>query len=65
MEKVKSGDRIKIVNMEGEPSYKGREGIVAHIDDVGQIHRTWDGGTLIPKIDIYIIIERQRVNQQS
>ena len=38
MDKVKVGNKIKIINMEGEPHYKDREGVVTHIDDAGQIH---------------------------
>ena len=41
MEKVKIGDTIKIIKMEGEPQYTNREGVVTHIDDAGQIHGTW------------------------
>ena len=41
MEKIKIGDTIKIIKMEGEPQYTNREGVVTHIDDVGQIHGSW------------------------
>ena len=41
MEKVKIGDTIKIIKMDGEPQYTNREGVVTHIDDAGQIHGTW------------------------
>jgi len=34
MEKVKIGDTIKIIKMDGEPQYTNREGVVTHIDDV-------------------------------
>ena len=43
MDKVKVGARIKIINMEGEPHYTNRDGVVTHIDDAGQIHSTWGG----------------------
>ena len=33
MEKVKIGDTIKIIKMDGEPQYTDREGVVTHIDD--------------------------------
>ena len=56
MNNVLIGDRIKIIHMEGEPHYKGREGVVTHIDDAGQIHGTWGGCALIPEIDTYAII---------
>ena len=58
MSKVKIGDRIKIIKMEGEPRYKGREGVVTHIDDAGQIHGTWGGCAIVPKIDTYIILPK-------
>ena len=56
MNNVHIGDRIKIINMEGEPQYKGREGVVTHIDDAGQIHGTWGGCAIIPEVDDYMII---------
>jgi len=57
MDKVKIGDTIKIIKMEGEPQYTDREGIVTHIDDVGQIHGTWGGCAIIPEVDNFIIIK--------
>ena len=57
MEKVKIGDTIKIIKMDGEPQYKDREGIVTHIDDAGQIHGTWGGCAIIPEVDEFIILE--------
>ena len=56
MDNIKIGDHIKILNMEGEPQYKDREGVITHIDDAGQIHGTWGGCALIPEIDTYILI---------
>ena len=58
MDKVNVGDKIKIITMQGEPQYKGREGVVTHIDDAGQIHGTWGGCAVIPSVDTYIIMER-------
>ena len=57
MENVRIGDTIKIIKMEGEPQYKGKEGVVTHIDDVGQIHGTWGGCAVIPLVDTYIILK--------
>lgn len=57
MDNVKIGDRIKIINMEGEPQYTDREGVVTHIDDAGQIHGTWGGCAIITEVDEFIIIE--------
>ena len=56
MDKVKIGDKIKIINMEGEPQYTNREGIVTHIDDAGQLHGTWGGCAIITEIDEFIIL---------
>ena len=58
MDKVHIGDKIKIIKMEGEPQYTNREGVVTHIDDVGQIHGTWGGCAIITKVDTYIIVKR-------
>lgn len=58
---VKIGDKIKIIHMDGEPQYTGKEGIVDHIDDAGQIHTTAGGCALIPGIDIFEIIERKEM----
>ena len=55
MDKVKIGDTIKIIKMEGEPQYTNREGVVTHIDDAGQIHGTWGGCAIVPEVDTYII----------
>ena len=53
---VKVGDKIKIINMKDEPQYTGKEGVVEFIDDEGQIHGTWGGCALNPKIDEYQIL---------
>ena len=34
---VKVGDKIRILNMEGEPDYTGRIGTVIYIDDAWMI----------------------------
>ena len=57
MNKVNIGDTIKIINMEGEPQYTDRVGIVTHIDDVGQIHGTWGGCALISSVDTYLTLK--------
>lgn len=48
------GTRIRIVRMEGEPGYAGREGRVTHIDDAGELHGTWGGCALLPERDTWI-----------
>lgn len=57
---MKTGDKIKIVYMEGEPHYTGREGVVVRIDDAGQIHGTWGGCAIIPETDSFEILEGDR-----
>ena len=55
-QKVKVGDKIKILSMNGEKNYSDRVGVVEYIDDMGQIHGTWGGCALIPNIDKFVII---------
>ena len=57
MPKVKVGDRLKIIYMDGEPQYSGRTGQVTLIDDIGQIHGTWGGCAIIPETDEFEIIQ--------
>lgn len=47
------GKKIKIICMDGEPRYTGKEGIVTYVDDMGQLHGTWGGCALIPDTDSY------------
>ena len=54
--KAKIGDKIRIIEMEGEPGYTGKIGEVDFIDDAGQIHGTWGGCALIPNLDKFEII---------
>lgn len=53
------GAKVLIVDMEGEPRYSGRYGIIEHIDDIGQLHGTWGGCALVPSIDKFIIVKNQ------
>ena len=55
---IKIGDRIRIIEMKGEPQYTGKEGTVTSIDGIGQVHGTWGGCAVIPKYDTYEIIEK-------
>lgn len=59
MEKIKIGDKIKIINMVGEPQYTNKEGIITHIDDAGQIHGTWGGCAIMLNIDKFKIINEK------
>lgn len=59
MKAAQKGDKLKILYMEGEPQYTGREGYVQHVDDAGQLHGTWGGCAVIPETDDYEIIKRR------
>lgn len=54
---VKVGDKIKIIKMQGEEQYNGKEGVVTSIDDIGQIHGTWGGCSIVPEVDEYEILK--------
>lgn len=54
---VEVGDTIKIIYMNGEPQYSGKQGVVTYIDSIGQIHGTWGGCAIIPSEDEYEIIK--------
>ena len=54
---AKVGDKIKILHMDGEPQYTGREGEIIHIDSLGQLHGTWGGCALIPGTDEFEVIK--------
>ena len=51
------GDTIRIIDMSGEPRYCGREGVVTHIDSMGQLHGTWGGLAVIPGTDSFEVLE--------
>lgn len=61
---VDIGDKIKIIEMKGEPQYAGREGIVTSIDGIGQVHGTWGGCAVIPMYDNYVILEKGEQNAE-
>lgn len=56
LNEAKIGDKVKIIFMDGEPKYSGKEGIIEFIDDAGQLHGTWGGCALIPGVDEFKII---------
>ena len=56
---VKIGDKIRIIYMEGEPQYSGKEGVVRTIDDMGQIHTTAGGCAVIPGVDEFEVISNE------
>lgn len=60
--KAKVGDTIKIISFSGdcyesERRLIGKTGVVEYIDDLGAIHGTWGGLSLLPEDD-YIIIKK-------
>ncbi len=57
--KVNVGDTIRIIEMQGEPQYAGREGVVRSIDDAGQLHGSWGGLAVIPGEDQFELITRK------
>ena len=54
--KANIGDIVKIITMEGEPHYDGRVAVVRLIDDIGQLHGSWGGLAINPKVDTIEII---------
>lgn len=60
---VHEGDTIRINSMEDpyipQGSYDGREGVVEHIDSIGQLHGTWGGLAVIPGKDSFTVIKRK------
>lgn len=60
---VKVGDKIKIISLYdcgGEDvsahEYAGKEGVVDHIDDLGQLHGSWGGLAVVPEVDEFEVI---------
>ena len=53
----KVGQRIRIIHLEGEGNrYDGKEGIIEHIDGIGQLHGTWGWLAVIPEADEFRVI---------
>jgi hypothetical protein len=61
MARVKVGDTIRIIRMEDVRAndYNGKEGVVEHIDSIGQLHGTWGGLAVIPECDSFVIIKNK------
>jgi len=53
---IKVGKHIKIIDMVGEPTYKGKVGRITDIDDAGQLHGTWGGLAIIPDQDKFELV---------
>ena len=55
---IEIGMKIKIIHLEGENGvYDGREGVVEHIDSIGQLWGTWGGLAIIPDVDDFEILK--------
>lgn len=57
------GDRIRIIRMDDcngrdaqAREYNGREGVITHIDSIGQLHGTWGGLAVQPENDDFEIL---------
>lgn len=51
------GKKIRIIDMEGEPQYSGKTGVVKSVDDIGQLHGSWGGCAIQPERDDFEVIE--------
>ena len=53
----KVGQKVRIIHLEGEDNrYDGKEGVIEHIDGIGQLHGTWGGLAIIPEADEFTVI---------
>ena len=52
------GDFIQILEMNGEPEYTGKQGVITHIDDAVQLHGTWGSLAIIPNLDKVMILKQ-------
>ena len=55
------GTKIRIINMQGEPQYAGKEGVISHIgiDPWGDTYYsgTWGGCSVYPGTDTIEVIQ--------
>lgn len=51
------GKVIKIIEMIGEPQYKGKIGTVEYVDDIGQLHGNWGGCGVLYDTDEFEVIK--------
>jgi len=42
------GQKIRIIEMVGEPQYTGKTGTVTKVDGIGQVRGTWGGCAIRP-----------------
>lgn len=59
---IKLGDKIRIIEMKGEPEYTDKLGEVTVIDGIGQLHGTWGGLAIIPEEDTFEVIKENDTN---
>ena len=53
----KVGQQVRIIHLEGEDTrYDGKEGVIEHIDGIGQLHGTWGALAIIPEADKFTVI---------
>jgi hypothetical protein len=50
------GKEIRIITMEGEPHYTGKQGIIKSVDGIGQLHGSWGGLAVNPSIDNFEVL---------
>lgn len=60
---AKVGDKIRIIRMDDcggtdwqARTYNGKEGVVEHIDSIGQLFGTWGGLAVNPECDDFEVI---------
>ena len=53
----KVDQKVRIIHLEGEDTrYDGKEGVIEHIDGIGQLHGTWGGLAIIPEAYEFTVI---------
>lgn len=61
MKQYPTGTKIKLINMQGEPQMKsGLLGTVKFVDDMCQIHVSWQNGSslaIAPSVDTFEIVK--------
>lgn len=53
---IKIGDKIKIINMDGEKHYNGKVGFITFIDEIGNLHGNWGGLSIIISKDKFEVL---------
>ena len=53
----KPGMKVRIIHLEGEDNrYDGKEGVIEHIDAIGQLHGSWGSLAIIPDTDEFEVL---------